>query len=284
MSGTAQGMYRLAHGQTDYVFVVSSAISIETTWAPFLAKYQIPHKVIRDRKDLRKVYPGDFVLITLGRVKNYKKYIQKIVRLASRKLFLIYDEAQNSSALEASDDVGKLTKATLACFGALRYKLLMSGTSINNNVVESYPQLLLLYNGSANMLCKARQLYSVSEETGEYEPYENDRYMQEYPPYIEGLNYFRHSHLPEKLTVFGVVQRRQDILNARELREIISYTMVTRTFQEVTGKNLEHRRELRAKMNPAEEDLYQVALKEFYRLEKEYFKSTKVQFTRDYTK
>lgn len=274
MSGTAQGMYRLAHGQTDYVFVVSSAISIETTWAPFLAKYQIPHKVIRDRKDLRKVYPGDFVLITLGRVKNYKKYIQKIVRLASRKLFLIYDEAQNSSALEASDDVGKLTKATLACFGALRYKLLMSGTSINNNVVESYPQLLLLYNGSANMLCKARQLYSVSEETGEYEPYENDRYMQEYPPYIEGLNYFRHSHLPEKLTVFGVVQRRQDILNARELREIISYTMVTRTFQEVTGKNLEHRRELRAKMNPAEEDLYQVALKEFYRLEKEYFKST----------
>ena len=93
-----------------------------------------------------------------GRVKNYKKYIQKIVRLASRKLFLIYDEAQNSSALEASDDVGKLTKATLACFGALRYKLLMSGTSINNNVVESYPQLLLLYNGSANMLCKARRL------------------------------------------------------------------------------------------------------------------------------
>lgn len=274
VSGTAQGMYRLAHDQTDYVFVVSSAISIETTWAPFLAKYQIPHKVIKERKDLRKVYPGDFVLITLGRVKNYKKYIQKIVRLASRKLFLIYDEAQNSSALEASDDVGKLTKATLACFGALRYKLLMSGTSINNNVVESYPQLLLLYNGSANMLCKARQLYSVSEETGEYEPYENDRYMQEYPPYIEGLNYFRHSHLPEKLTVFGVVQRRQDILNARELREIISYTMVTRTFQEVTGKNLEHRRELRAKMNPAEEDLYQVALKEFYRLEKEYFKST----------
>ena len=177
VSGTAQGMYRLAHGQTDYVFVISSAISIETTWAPFLAKYQIPHKVIKSREDLRKVYPGDFVLMTLGRVKNYKKYIQKIVRLASRKLFLIYDEAQNSSALEASDDVGKLTKATLACFGALRYKLLMSGTSINNNVIESYPQLLLLYNGSANMLCKAEQLYSWSEEYQEYESFENDRYM-----------------------------------------------------------------------------------------------------------
>ena len=274
VSGTAQGMYRLAHGQTDYVFVVSSAISIETTWAPFLAKYQIPHKVIRSPRDLRRVYPGDFVLITLGRVKNYQRQIQKIVKLANRKLFLIYDEAQNSSALEANEEVGRLTKATIACFHSLRYKLLMSGTSINNNVVESYPQLYLLYNASVNMLSKAQTLYSFNEEEQDYIPHENPYNMKPYPPYIEGLSCFRHSHLPEKLTVFGVVQRRQDILNAEVLRDLIGHTMLTRTFQEVTGKNLEHRRELRAKMNPAEEDLYQVALKEFYRLEKEYFKST----------
>lgn len=274
VSGTAQGMYRLARGQTDYVFVVSSAISIETTWAPFLEKYQIPHKVIQKRADLRRVFPGDFVLITLGRVKNYKKKIQEIVKLANRKLFLIYDEAQNSSALEVSDDVGRLTKATIACFGALKYKLLMSGTSINNNVVESYPQFYLLYNASVNMLCKAKELFSWSEEYQEYEGYENDRYMQPYPPYTDGLSYFKHSHLPEKLTVFGVVQRRQDILNAEVLRELISYTMVTRTFQEVTGKKLEHRQELCAKMKPEEETLYEVALKEFQRLEYEYFHST----------
>jgi hypothetical protein len=29
----------------------------------------------------------------------------------------------------------------------------MSGTSINNNVIEAYPQLYLLYNASVNMLC-----------------------------------------------------------------------------------------------------------------------------------
>lgn len=274
VTGTAQGMYRLAHGQTDYVFVVSSAISIETTWAPFFREYQIPHRVIQKRADLRRVFPGDFVLITLGRVKNYKKYIQMIVKLASHRLFLIYDESQNSSALEVSDEVGKLTKATLACFGALRYKLLMSGTSISNNVIESHPQLYLLYNASVNMLCKAKELYSWSEECQEYKSYENDRYMQPYPPYIEGLSYFKHSHLPEKLTVFGVVQRRQDILNAKVLREIISYTMITRTFKEVTGKDLERRRELCALMKPEEEALYQIALKEFQRLEKEYFHST----------
>lgn len=274
VSGTAQGMYRLAHGQTDYVFVVSSAISIETTWAPFLEKYQIPHKVIRCRADLRRVYPGDFVLITLGRTKNYQHQIQKIVKLASRRLFLIYDEAQNSSALEENEEVGKLTKATLSCFRSLKYKLLMSGTSINNNVVESYPQLYLLYNGSVNMRCMADCLYSFCEESQDYTPYFNDRFAMPYPAYVEGLSYFKHSHLPEKLTVFGVVQRRQDILNAEVLREIISYTMITRTFKEVTGKDLERRRELRATMTAAEVELYAVAEKEFYRLEKEYFKST----------
>ena len=274
VSGTVQGMYRLAHGQADYVFVLSSAISIETTWVPFLKKYLIPHKVIHSSKDLRRVYPGDFVLITLGRARNYQRQIQKIVKLAGRRLFLIYDEAQNSSALEANEEVGRLTKATIACFHSLRYKLLMSGTSINNNVVESYPQLYLLYNASVNMLSKAQTLYSFSEEEQDYIPHENPYYMKPYPPYIEGLSCFRHSHLPEKLTVFGVVQRRQDILNAEVLRELIGYTMLTRTFREVTGKNLEHRRELRAVMKPEESALYLVALKEFTRLEKEYFKST----------
>jgi hypothetical protein len=58
VSGTAQGMYRLAHMQTDYVGVVSSAISIETTWAPFLSTYRIPHRVVRKRADLRRVFPA----------------------------------------------------------------------------------------------------------------------------------------------------------------------------------------------------------------------------------
>jgi len=273
VSGTAQGMYRLAHGQTDYVIVVSSAISIETTWAPFLATYRIPHRVIRKRADLRRVFPGDFILITLGRVKNYQRQIQKIVKLANRKLMLIYDEAQNSSDLDESEDVGKLTKATLACFRSLKYKLLMSGTSINNNVIEAYPQLYLLYNASVNMLCMAKQLYRFNEEEQCYNPFFNDRYAEPYPAYCDGLYYFKHSHLPERLTVFGVVQRRQDIVNAEELRDIISYTMITRTFTEVTGKSLERRHELRAKMTQAELDIYEVAVKQFSLLMDEYFKN-----------
>ena len=274
ISGIAQGMYRLAKKQVNYVFVISSAISIEGTWAPFLEAYGIPHKVIRSRKDLRRVYPGDFVLITLGRVKNYKKQIKFITKLASNKLFLIYDEAQNSSALEENESIARLTKATLTCFAGLKYKLLMSGTSISNNVVEAYPQLYLLYNASCNMLSQASKLYTYSEDTDSYHERFNEYLGDPYPPYMKGRNLFRASHLPEKLTVFGVVKRTPDIFNAEELRNIISYTMITRTFAEVTGKDLERRQEICAVMTPKEKELYEVAVKEFSRLEYQYFHST----------
>lgn len=274
VSGTAQGMYRLAMRQVDYVFVVSTAISIEGTWAPFLKEHKIPHQTIRHHRELRRILPGDFVLITLGRIKNYKRAIQRMAKLASNKLFLIYDEAQNSSALEENDEEARLTKAMFACFRHAKYKLLMSGTSINNNVVEAYPQLYLLYNASCNMLSMARTLYYYNEGDDYYNEGSNGHYGQPYPPYMAGKNLFRMSHLPEKLTVFGVVKRTPDIFNAEVLREIISYTMITRTFQEVTGKDLERREEIRAVMTAEEMKLYGVALKEFSRLEYLYFHST----------
>ena len=274
VSGTAQGMYRLAMGQTDYVFVVSSAISIETTWAPFFQMFKIPHTVVRCRADLRKIYAGDFVLITLDRVKNYKKNIKKTVKLCNRRIMLIYDEAQNSATLESSDKEARRTKAMLGCFLRIDYKLLMSGTSISNNVVEVYPQLYLLYNGSCNLLSMAETVYTYNEDTETYSDYNNEYYTEPYPPYMEGIRLFRRSHLPEKLTVFGVVKETPDIFNATVLRDIISYTMITRTFEEVTGKKLERRQELRAEMNPHEWKLYEVAQKEFSRLEYLYFHSS----------
>ena len=184
ISGTAQGMYRLAKNHADYVFVVSSALSIEGTWAPFLADFGIPHKVIRCRRDLRQIFPGDFVLITLGRVKNYKRQIKYIKKRVNNRLFLVYDEAQNSSALEASDEAAKLTKATFDCFTNLPYKLLMSGTSISNNVVEAYPQLYLMYNSSYNMLSMAQRLYTYNGETDEQNENPNEYYGKPYPPYM----------------------------------------------------------------------------------------------------
>ena len=204
---------------------------------------------------------------------NYQKEMRKIVKIGCHKQLLIYDEAHNSSNLESSDEEGRLTKAVLSCFTRVKYKVLMSGTAISNNVVEAYPQLYLMYNASYNMLSMCKTVFSYNEEYDTYEERINHCYGKPYPAYMDGKNLFRASHLPEKLTVFGVVKTTPDIFNAYELRDIISYTMITRTFPEVTGKNLERCEELPAEMIPEEAAFYQVALKEFHRLEHLYFKS-----------
>lgn len=276
VSGVAQGQYRLEHRQVDYVFVISSAISIEMTWAPFLEKYGIPHKVIRNKKDLRNIFPGEFVLITLGRVKNHKRWISQVIRLASKKLMLIYDEAHNSSTMEKNEKAGVLTKAIFACFHRLKYKLLMSGTSISNNVVEVFPQLQLLYNSSHNMLSLSKLIYSYSETHKKYKSKPNKDYGNPYPPYTKGLSLFRKSHLPKKLTVFGVVKTTPDIFNGNALRHISRYTMITRTFKEVSGKNIENISEIPCVMTASEQRVYEVAQKEFYRLEHCYYSSANI--------
>lgn len=58
------------------------------------------------------------------------------------------------------------------------------------------------------------------------------------PPYSKGFKLFSESHLPEKITVFGVAQRNQDIFNADELKKILDRFVITRTFKEVSGKDI----------------------------------------------
>ena len=47
------------------------------------------------------------------------------------------------------------------------------------------------------------------------------------PAYKKGYRLFANSHLPEKITVFGVGQRNQDIYNADELDRLLGKTVIT---------------------------------------------------------
>ena len=57
----------------------------------------------------------------------------------------------------------------------------------------------------------------------------NPWYGQPIPAYRRGYTLFANSHLPEKITVFGVGQRTQDIYNADILRDILAKTVITRS-------------------------------------------------------
>ena len=94
------------------------------------------------------------------------------------------------------------------------------------------------------------------------------------PAYKKGYRLFANSHLPEKITVFGVGQRNQDIYNADELDRLLGKTVITRTFEEVTGKDIRRIHQMPIPFLPEEREVYNIVLKEFYRIQREYYSST----------
>lgn len=162
----------------------------------------------------------------------------------------------------------------LSCFRRCKYKLLTTGTSTRNNISEFAPQLELLYNNSINMISWCRTLYSYDKRSADMEHKENPYYGMPIPAYKKGYRLFANSHLPEKITVFGVGQRNQDIYNADELDRLLGKTVITRTFEEVTGKDIRRIHQMPIPFLPEEREVYNIVLKEFYRIQREYYSST----------
>mgnify|MGYP001438035379 CR=1 FL=1 len=103
----------------------------------------------------------------------------------------------------------------------------MTGTVTRNNISECAPQLELLYNNSYNMLSWAEDLYCYEKD--DCEEYlncsSNPYYGQPFPAYKAGYSLFAESHLPERITVFGVGKKTQDIYNA----DVLNKSSLTRS-------------------------------------------------------
>ena len=144
--------------------------------------------------------------------------------------------------MDESDEISNpntaRAKAALSCFRRCRAKLLTTGTSTRNNISEFAPQLELLYNNSINMISWCYCIYQYDKGEDELTSKPNPMYGRPIPAYKAGYRLFAKSHLPEKTTVFGIEERTQDIYNADELNDILAKTVITRTFEEVTGKEV----------------------------------------------
>ena len=103
-------------------------------------------------------------------------------------------------------------RKALNCFG----RTLHDRTS--PEISEVATQLELLYNNSINMISECRYIYEEDKKTKELKEVFNKNYMKPMPAYHKGYKLFSNSHLPEKITVFGVGQRTQDIYNADILK------------------------------------------------------------------
>lgn len=265
----AVGLYRMQKQNIHSTWVVSSAISIRNNWDEVLRNYGLSYVFLERLKDLELIRPGDFVLITLNKLSQYQKQIKKWIRLHGQKVCLALDESD-----EISNPQSKRAKAVLSCFRRCKMKLLTTGTSTRNNISEFAPQLELLYNNSINMISWCNTTYYFDREDNSLCSSNNPLYGQPIPAYKSGYSLFASCHLPEKTTVFGVAERNQDIYNANELNDILRKTVITRTFEEVTGKEIRRIHQVPLPFMDEERDVYNIVMEEFSRVQREYFASS----------
>ena len=261
LAGIATGQYRMQFCGARNAFVVSTAIAIKNNWAEVLESYGIKYRMIERLSDIEKIETGEFVILTLNMMCKYYKQIKKYLKTICQKAVLIFDESDSISNMDS-----KRTKAMIVAFSRINYKTLMTGTSTRNNIAEIFPQLELLYNNSINMLSECEYIKEENRD-GEMIETENPYYMKPYPAYKKGLKLFTSSHIPEKVTVFGVSQFTQDIHNASILKALIDKTIITRTFEEITGKDLYEIIQINCKMGLPEKAVYKIAIEEFYKME-----------------
>ena len=229
LAGIAQMLYRLQHNHIQNAFVVSTAISINNTWNEVLSAYGLDFIRIRKIEDVAKIKKGQIVIVTTNLLSKCQKQLKKYIKINNKNCMLVFDECDcitNPSSVR--------TKAMLNVFRQLKYKVLMTGTPTRNNICELEPQLELLYNNSVNMLCESEYRTVVDKHRGETKGElineVNPYYMKPFPPYKKGYSLFSECFLPDKISVFGVAQKTQDIYNADILKELIDKTIITRTF------------------------------------------------------
>ena len=298
LAGIASSMYRMERLGAYCTFVVSNAISIRNNWDVVLPSYTdvsayegdaktdwsavldhmpsgLSYVMVRRLADLEKIKRGDFVLITLNMVSKYRKQLKNWIKAHQQKVVLCLDESD-----EITNPAGVHTKAVLDIFRRCRWKLEMTGTSTRNNIAEFIPQLELAYNNSVNMISWADTLYYYDKKDKDkdgnpiFKETNNPYYGQPIPAYRPGYRLFSESHLPEKITVFGVGQMRQDIYNADVLSGILDKFVITRSFEEVAGKDIKRIHQVPVRFTDAERAVYSQIIKEFYMLRGNYFAST----------
>lgn len=259
-----QMMYRLRKEQVKKIYIVSHALCIGHWEKVLKEEFNIPFKNIKTMSD---IYNNESInLISFHYVSKYKRFLKKSINY--NKSMLVLDEADNISSIDS-----KTSKNTLAVFRKLKYKLLLSGTMTRNNIHESFTQFELLYNNNRLFKNDCDFIYSEDKKTKEITSEYNKNKGNNFKAYKKGLSEFISCFNPSKSTVFGVKKQNQDVYNYGILKDLIDKTIITRSFEEVVGKNLYKINQITCKMNRYEVELYKTILEDFQSLERFYFSS-----------
>ncbi|PIJ98194.1 N-6 DNA methylase [Lysinibacillus sphaericus] len=261
ISAVAQMKYRLENKQVRNVFIVAPAIAINNNWDDILENYGFDYIRIHKMVDIQKIERGQIVILTFGMLTKYERQLKRFMKLQSQKIMLLLDEAD-----AISNPSSKRAKATLNVFRRVKIKQLMSATSTRNSIPESFTAFELLYNNSRHMLSLSPTITIEDRKTGDLNEKVNPYKGMAFPPYKKGHMHFKRTFSPERATVFGIGKLNQDIYNASYLNDLINKSMITRTFEEVSGKDIYKLIQNTVKFNTMEQELYRIVVEEFYKL------------------
>lgn len=247
--------------------ILAPAVAASLTWEPRLKKHGFDFKVIKKVKDIQKIKPGQILLISFNQVTKLKSELQEFCKIKSQKIALLVDESDELTNYDSNR-----TRATLAAFRRCSYKLLTTGTTTRNNINELYAQLELLYNNSYNFINNCDKKYFLGRN-GDYEGKNNTRQFEPFPARF-GNSDFRYCFSPRKSSVFGIEKDTQDVFNTDHLKEILARTIITRTFEQITGEKKYIIKNHSILQGAAERDIYLKIINEFYTMCDNYYKST----------
>lgn len=161
--------------------------------------------------------------------KRFRTLFKKHMRRMSNNVQLIFDESHTVKNITSNS-----YKAAFELFKSCRYKLLMTGTTVLNNLGELYPQLNLLYNNSNAMTNQCRFVFKY-DKNNKLTRKKNHNFQEKFSAY-HGFSNFKAAFSPEKKSVFGVKKQEQNLFNHNQLKVILDYTLTTKTFIEMCGE------------------------------------------------
>lgn len=81
LAGIAYGKYRMDRQGYRNTWVISSAISIRNNWNVVLPNYDVSYVFVERLRDLERIKPGDFVLMTFNALCKYRRQIKKWLKI-----------------------------------------------------------------------------------------------------------------------------------------------------------------------------------------------------------
>ncbi len=253
--------------RTPYTFIVSTDLSIRGTWQDFMQRQDVACQILDSPKDVAKLRPG-VILLTFNRMKSIYRSLRRVMKRIANKTTLVIDEADELVNRET-----QRTQMTLALFRRCKNKLLATGTATRNSIQEMYPQIELLYNNSTTMMCHAKHIWLEDKTTGGLNLHANPYYLRPFPPGREGYKTFCAAFSPKRVTVFGMLKDTQDVYNSEALEQLLRTFRITRTFEEVVGKDRYSFHQHIVPMTTEEAELQNKLIESFFEFEK-YFQST----------